>query len=398
MERSTTRDRRRPVRPPGATRRADAGSGTTPPVSERGLVALDDCVLARLQAVTDYPCASVLMTTAPAGSMSSRDAARLERLVAAAARRLDAEAPYHTTEPVLARLRRLLDEVRGTRTGLAVALFASNDHDAATVLPIAVTERVVVDPTFATRDLVRALAARPRVRVVVASDHEVRVLEGWSGQLEQVASDRLVPPAAPGRGDRGRGFGRELRNDRRVRSRARARRAAAAVAARHAAAPLPLVVAGVARQRAAWRSVPAVADAVIGTIAGNHEGTPVARLDELSRPAVQTHLREQRREVLAELAEADPDRCAFGVDRVWAAARTGRVTVLCVEDGFTYPARPVRDGRGLEVADPLDGRDVLDDAVDEIIELVRLDGGRVVTVRDGALAGCGSIGALLRTH
>jgi hypothetical protein len=125
---------------------------------------------------------------------------------------------------------------------------------------------------------------------------------------------------------------------------------------------------------------------------------PPETIEQAHAEAFEQLTPEQRREVLAELAEADPDRCAFGVDRVWAAARTGRVTVLCVEDGFTYPARPVRDGRGLEVADPLDGRDVLDDAVDEIIELVRLDGGRVVTVRDGALAGCGSIGALLRTH
>jgi len=397
MARSTTSDRRRD-RPPVASHGTGTARSGPAPVVERGLVALDDAVLARLQAVDDYPCVSVLATTAPASVMSSRDGARLERLVATAARRLVAEAPFHTTEPVLARLHRLLDEVRTTRTGLAIALFASDDHDAAVVLPLAVTDRVVVDPTFATRDLVRALAARPRVRVVVASDHEVRVLEGWSGHLEEVAVDRLVAPSTPARGDRGRGYGREVRNDRRVRSRARARRAATAVAARHAADPLPLVVAGVARQVAAWRSVPAVADALIGTIPGNHESTPLARLDELSRPAVQAHVREQRREVLARLTEEDPDRCAFGVDRVWAAARAGRISVLCVEDGFTYPARPVRDGRGLETAHPLDGADVLDDAVDEVIEMVRRADGRVVTVRDGALAGCGAIAALLRTH
>jgi hypothetical protein len=41
---------------------------------------------------------------------------------------------------------------------------------------------------------------------------------------------------------------------------------------------------------------------------------------------------------------------------------------------------------------------VLDDAVDEIIEMVHRSGGRVVTVQNGTLAGYGSVGALLEPY
>jgi hypothetical protein len=340
--------------------------------AERGAAPLDDSFVGRLQAVRDYPCASVLMTTAPAERMSHRDATRLESLVAAAGRRMVAEAPHHTIEPVLARLQRLAEEARARRTGRAIALFASDDHDAVVVLPIPVVDRVVVDPTFATRDLVRSLARHPRVRVVVVSEVAVRVLEGWSGQLAEVGIDGLTTrPPVP-------------------------RRVAELVAARHREDPLPLVVAGVGRRLAAWKEDAVLADAIIGTIAGSHDDTSVARLDELSRPAVDEHLRNDGREALARVAAESPDRCAFGIDAVWEAAGAGRIDLLCVEDGYSFAARPARDGNRLEPADRIEHPAVLDDAVDEIIEMVHRGGGRVVTVRDGALAECGAVAALLR--
>jgi hypothetical protein len=296
--------------------------------------------------------------------MTARDATRLDGLVQAAGRRMVAEAPHHTLEPVLARLHRLTEDVRGSGTGRAIALYASDDHDAAVVLPVPVVDRVVVDPTFATRDLVRALALHPRVRVVVAVAGSVgRVLEGWSGQLAE-------PEGGPWNVE--------------------------AVVARHRRDPLPLVLAGAGRGIASWTRVPVLAHARIGTIAGDHEDTPVARLDELSRAAVDEHLRAERREALARLTAEHPDRCALGIDAVWSAASAGGVELLCVEDGFTYPARPARAGAGLEIADRLDHPAVLDDAVDEIIEMVHRAEGRVVTVRDGALSGCGAVAAVLR--
>ena len=78
----------------------------------RGHVLLDEPVVATLQAVRDYPCASVLMSTAAGRTLSPVDAARLDRLVAAAGRRLRTEVAHHPIEPVLARLQRLSADAR----------------------------------------------------------------------------------------------------------------------------------------------------------------------------------------------------------------------------------------------------------------------------------------------
>jgi hypothetical protein len=360
-------------------------------------VLLDEPVVAALQAVRDYPCASVLMSTAPANSLSSADAARLDRLVVAAGRRLRTEVAHHPIEPVLARLARLSVDARSVATGRSVALFASFQHDALLTLPVDVVDRVVVDPTFATRDLVRALAVRPRFRVVVVSDTTVRLLEGAPGELVEIGIRVPALAASPAATRRALGRrGRAVGDPHRRRGATRLRYAATAVRTRHTADPLPLVVAGVTRQVAAWTSAFGADDAVVGTIAGNHDTTPVGRLDVLATPVIDGYLRAERRAALTRLAATDPDRGAFGIDAVWSAAGAGRIELLCVEDGFVYPARPDHARNRLQPDDDLDRPEVLDDAIDEIIEMVRLGAGRVVTVDDGALDGCGRVAARLR--
>ena len=88
------------------------------------------------------------------------------------------------------------------------------------------------------------------------------------------------------------------------------------------------------------------------------------------------------------------ERAAFGLSAVQEAAAEGRGSLLAVEEGFTFPGH-VTDG--LTPGDAPDERlDDLDEVVDDVIEAVLLAGGRVEFVEDGALAGHGRIGMLLR--
>ena len=319
MDRPPTRDRRRRPNRPHA-RRCGEPAPRPRRAPERGVAALDDALVGRLQAVRDYPCASVLMTTAPASHMNVRDAARLDRMVRGGSpdggrgARTTRSSPYSpgcTGSPTM----------RAARTGQAIALFASDVHDAEVILPIPVDDRVVVDPTFATRDLVRALARHPRVRVVVASERQVRVLEGWSGQLAEIGVDRPRRRPVDGRGDRGRG----------VRPGGRSRPPSPSAPGGPRAADVgrgPAPSGPVAARPRGRRSAGGRVEGRAGhrRRARRHDpGEPRRHggrpLDELSRTAVDAHLRAERREALRRLVGAHPDRCAFGIDAVWVAAR-----------------------------------------------------------------------------
>lgn len=75
-----------------------------------------------------------------------------------------------------------------------------------------------------------------------------------------------------------------------------------------------------------------------------------------------------------------------GITAAWLAATHERPEMLAVEDTLVYPARLAADGDLLVPADDAESPDVIDDAVDELIELVLHRGGWVALVEDGALA------------
>jgi hypothetical protein len=85
---------------------------------------------------------------------------------------------------------------------------------------------------------------------------------------------------------------------------------------------------------------------------------------------------------------------AGGIDEVWDLANDGRVELLVVEDDYHLAARVA--GRHLEPATDVHDADVMDDAVDELIEIVRRAGGEAIMVAPGELAERGRLAAVLR--
>ena len=106
----------------------------------------------------------------------------------------------------------------------------------------------------------------------------------------------------------------------------------------------------------------------------------------LIRPVLESYLRSRQDEALRHLAaRSEGYRVASGVQSVWLAARTEFPEMLAVEEGLFYPARLSGDGDYLLHAEDVEHPEVLDDAVDEIIEIVLQRGGWVALIEDGAL-------------
>ena len=74
----------------------------------------------------------------------------------------------------------------------------------------------------------------------------------------------------------------------------------------------------------------------------------------------------------------------------------GRGSTLIVEEGFHYPARVDASSLHLSPADDIRSPDVIDDAVDDVIETVMVKGGYIVFVDDSTLTQYQSITLILR--
>jgi hypothetical protein len=319
-----------------------------------------------LQAVREYPAISVLITTTPAAQLTHADTLRLNALASRAIQRVSVELQPAAARPAVRGLANLVAQARHGPTARALAVYASASTQALVRLPITVRDRAVVDPTFATRDLVRALQCTPR--------HLVLVLEAGHAWLFEAAGDTLLPAvtlAFPMHADPGPDFYRQVDA------------ALGAYLRRH---PAPLVLVGDDRATAAFRRVSTNCTWLAGTVPGNLTTTAGPDLTARVRVAVETYLHRRQDEALTLIAErVAAGRVASGVPAAWRAARAAQPELLAVDESLFYPARISDDGDTLTPADDVEHPDVIDDAVDELIELVLIRGGWIAFTRPGGL-------------
>lgn len=343
-----------------------------------------DAAVRRLQAASGYPLVSVLVRTTPGSSLAPADRERLRALVARAEARLVAELGEAATADAITPLTALAAQLVETVTSRSLALFAGDGIVEAYRLPVEVDERVVVDPTFATRDVLRAITTFPPVRVLVLGAGEARLYLASNDQLTEV--DAALPSVdLDGEPDRRghlhqaeRTHRRTVRHDRFLREVDEALRTDPVLG------HLPLVVA--AAEPALGRFRKLARTPVAGVCRGNHLRRPVRDLAVALRPVLRAHVDTGTREDLDLLVDAiDRHQARLGLAEVWPAALEGRVRVLLVDQSCRVPALPVDGGRTLMPHDDAEAPGVLDDAVDELVEIVHRSGGRVRFVPVDAL-------------
>lgn len=334
--------------------------------------------LARLQHLTGYPMVSVVLATRPGPRLDNVDGATIERLIDHAERRLTIELAGHDISEVIEPLRQLRAQIADEPAGLGLALFSGAGVIEAYRLPLGPVARVVVDPTFATRDLARAVLENPPYRLLSLSAGTARLYIGTGALLDHLVGDGFPMSEDPAPDDRADRRGHLHQGERTHRNPRRwdrfLREVDHALAADHRRRDLPLILAAAEPIASLFQN--RAGQPIIGTVAGNHQRTGRARLAELARPVIDAHLDRERQQALDRLeAATDRRRAVYGVSDVWRAALDRRVQLLLVDPDYVYPAVPAPDGRSLTPALDPEHPDALDDAVDEIIELVARRGG-----------------------
>lgn len=352
-----------------------------------------------LQSLRGQPALSILLPTHRTHPDNQQDPIRVRNLVSEATNRLLAQYVRREIESLLTRLEALVSDIDYRYTLDGLALFVSHDFSRQFYLPFTLKERVVIGETFATRDLVFAMNRTLRYWVLVLSEQATRLYEGVRDALAEVTEGGFPmnyegPGATEPMPDR---FGTSLSAYMDERHRQFFRSVDAAFSQIAEDDSLPLVLVGIERYQAFFKEVAASAKSVVGAVTGNHDKTPPYELAQLVWPVAREDFAARRRAVLDELGKAiGAGQYAAGIQSVWRTAQMGRGATLLVEQDFHYRARVDASGLVLTPAEDPAAPDVLDDAVDDLIETVLAKGGRVVFVENGALEKHQRAAAILR--
>ncbi|MFI0482157.1 hypothetical protein [Actinomadura sp. 9N215] len=353
---------------------------------------MDAATLAELRKPRAYPAVSVLMPTHRSVPANRQDPIRLRNLLAEVRRRLhdDARVASDAADHVLRGLERAAGEVdlRHASDGLVLFAAPGGEHHAFTIAQH-VDERVVVDSGFATRDLVADFTRTPRYWLLSLSDHRTRLWDGHGEDLtERTGGGFPVEPEPIDEAGSGRHSRRGVQGGDGERHRQTMRDVVAALDRVLARDRRPLIVAGVTRHQAFFDEVAGPHITVAGRVDGSFDGAPPSALAEAARPALAAY--EDLREVgvLSELEAARSiRRYAGGLCEVARLVEEGRGEHLVVERGYYAPAVKTRGELVPMEGMPgvLRGADVVDDAVDDVIETTLEYGGEVTFVSDGFL-------------
>ncbi|HEY1304110.1 MAG TPA: hypothetical protein VGF24_11205 [Vicinamibacterales bacterium] len=354
--------------------------------------------LRELQQVHVYPCLTITLPMHRTSPDNKQDPIRVKNLVTEATNRLRGEFSKREAAPLIERLDALVAAIDYNHALDGLVLAVNHDMAREYPLPFPLTERVVIDDTFFTRDLVHALNRMRRYWVLSLSEQPTRLYSAMRDELEEItAGDFPMRHSGPG-GDAalpgGQGVNRSSYRDDRHRQFFRdVNRAFKAFTADD---PLPLALAGVDRLQSFFREVSTGTD-IIATLPGNYDQTTAHDLGRLIWPRVSEGFTARRLEVLDDLGSAvGQHRAASTLGEVWHLASEGRGSLLVVEEGYHQPGRLGESGRlDLNVDNPT-APDVMDDAVDEVITTVLDKGGRVVFVENGELAQHDRIALILR--
>ncbi|GAA5180468.1 hypothetical protein GCM10023322_12840 [Rugosimonospora acidiphila] len=341
--------------------------------------------IAALQKIREYPAISVLVTTTPAAVLGAEDALRLDALAGRAVHRVRGELCPATAAPAVERLNALLALARRGPAARALALYASASTQALIRLPIPVHDREAVDPTFATRDLVRARQRIPPYCVLALSPSHARLFEAVNNIL--LPAPTCAFPMHVAHRIPHRGSGPADRPTHTIDHDDFYRDVDAALSAYLRRHPVPFVLVGDGRAAAGFQLACTNHRRLVGTVRGNLSSTPARELSTRIHSALDAYLNRRQAEAVALIARrASAGRVASGMPAAWLAARTRRPEMLAVDESLFYPARISDDGDTLIPAVDVEHPDVIDDAVDELIELVLARGGRVAFTTPGALA------------
>lgn len=141
--------------------------------------------LKRLRKIKAANCISIILNTHRTHPDSEKDAIVLKNLVAEAAERLTEHEDKRVARSLIEKLETLAKSVDHRQNLDSLVLFVNEDISEIVKLPIAVTDRVIIGDSFATRDLVRSMNLETHYYILVLGKDEARLIEALNDKEVQ---------------------------------------------------------------------------------------------------------------------------------------------------------------------------------------------------------------------
>lgn len=352
-----------------------------------------------IQSDNSYPCVSILLETHRTFPDNKTDSIRLKNLVKDAKERLKNEFQESEVAEIINGLDEIVSGVDYNYLLDGMAILVSKNTRKRIDLPFKVDDRVVINKTFATKDLVYTYNRSPRYIVLLLSEQPTRLFKGYRDSLVEVENSGF-PKIYEGPGvteelPDGKGIDKSAYRDDMMR--AFFREVDKSLTDVLKSEKLPVALLGVDRNISYFKHVSENFDKVIAVKHGSYDKHTAHEISKLIWPEVRNSFAESRKDLLSKLENSKKEnKFAAGLDELWKLGLEGRIQTIYVDK--EYDPAAVLDDNGLKVLEngERDIPGVIDDVVDELVETVINKSGDVVFFEKDELKDYDRLAAILR--
>ena len=141
--------------------------------------------LRELKDIHSDNCITIIMTTHRTKPDYLNDGLHLKNMIKDVETRLMADVSKKEATNLLERVNALAETIDHSQNLESLMLFVNEDVAEYTRLPIKVEDRVVIDETFATRDLIRSMHLETHYYVLVLSQDKIRLIEAMNDKADR---------------------------------------------------------------------------------------------------------------------------------------------------------------------------------------------------------------------
>jgi hypothetical protein len=348
-----------------------------------------------LTAHKGYPCVSILLPTHRTRPDNERDPIVLKNLLAEVENRLKAEDyDKRALAALMDKLQGLADSLDHNHNLDGLALYANADFADFVRVPFTIRARAIIDPNFATRDLISGKLRAKRYLLLVVGEQHNRLYEGYRDTLKPVEGEGFPVNFKGSEVHKNAPMKDSADEDKARRENFNALDKLVTRYNNHER--LPIVLAGTIDNLAKYMEVADRPRDFVAQLEGAWDKTSDHDLGKRAWPVAEPALNASDQRLLDELGAAvSAQKYVSTIGEVYRLATERRGEALFVEEGYHQPGIISADGSLTLVDDPAIP-EAMDDLVDEIAELVYRYGGHVHFLPDGSLGAHSRIALSLR--
>ncbi len=351
-------------------------------------------LLNKVKSIYAEACVSIIFNTHRTKPSYQKDEINLKNYVNEIEKKLSDKYSKKFVLPIMKNLNKVVASINHSFNLESMIIYANSDFSEYTRLPIEVEDRVVIDYSFATRDLIRAMHSESAYYVLVLSRQKARLIEAYGDKVVKELTGEFVMTNFLFTTDKSKLSTNKGQDNLIEEFFNRVDKNVMLAIKNH---NLPILLVTETRNFFHYKKIADKKEFIIGHINGNKDKETARNIISDAWQVMLPLIKEKNALRIKELEKAVSEgKFLSDTNEIWNAIQHGKGRTLFVKKGYFQPV--IIQGNHIKLTNSLrrDSENFINDIIDEMIEQTMSFGGDVIFMEGDELKEFNNLALLLR--